>query len=385
MNYSAGLGIVLNTSMSKKKINSDLILKIFFVLFFAGLGFASAYYQIKYFDKLSVSYYLYTFFIILVSIPLHVLLHELGHLIAGLLSGYEFIMFRLFNYLWIKTEEGLSRRKQYIPGVLGQALMVPPEARDRKDPPILLYHMGGLLLNGLTAIFFILLGRGILNPFTRYFFYLSAAVALFLLLINALPFKGTDGYNIMRYLKGEEQEDVLTTILYIYRDMVKGFSFQNLQDRINLDELNNFEDPNTATFYSLHAAAYLESYHFEKACALYKILWSKMDQLFEGHKAEVSATYLFTLLLTDPSHPDVEIIRQSALYKSYTKIKQVDNFRISASIAIYLENDYDKAEKFLQQAEKEIQYAPTVSDENLEHLLYQYLKKELSLKKENKN
>lgn len=368
--------------MSKEKnINTNRVLKVLSALFFAGLVFTSSYYEIKYFGKLSIAYYLYTFIILLISIPLHVLLHEVGHLIAGLLSGYDFIMFRLFNQLWIKTETGLSKRKQYIPGVLGQALMVPPESSKKEKPPFLFYHLGGLIFNGLTAIFFILFGRGILDPFTRYFFYLSAIVALFLLLTNALPFKGTDGYNIIRYLKGEEQEKEITTLLYIYRDMVKGLPFQDLQKRVDLKELNDFDDPNTATFYSLHAAADFESYHFEKARTLYKILWDKMDQLFEGHQMDVAANYLFALLLTDPSHRDVDIIRQSTLYKSYTKIKQADSFRVLATETMYLEKDYPKAEKLLQQGKEEIPFSPTLSDENLENLLYQYLEKELELKK----
>lgn len=367
--------------MSEKKwLNSTTLLQTLTFLFFAGLGLFSVYYEFKYYGNMSIAFYLYTIVIILVSIPIHVLLHEVGHLLAGLISGYEFIMFRLFNYLWIKTDKGLSRRKQYIPGVLGQALMVPPDKNGNDRPPFLLYHLGGLLLNSLTAIFFVVFGKSSADPFTRYFFYLSAMTALILLITNLLPFKGTDGYNIRNYLKNPDQEDEIVKILYLYRDMVRGLSFNEIQESITFDEMHDFKNPNTVTFFGLQAAAYLETYDLEKANEKYRILWEHIDLLFEAHKMDVSMNYLFTLLLTDPTHPDVKNIQQSSFYKSYLKIQQVDSFRIFAAEALYLDADYEKALEFLKKAEKEILFAPTVSDERLEQLLYKYLRTILNQK-----
>ena len=367
--------------MSKRKrFTSTTLLKILTFFFFGSLGAFNAYYELKHYGDVTISFYLYTMAIVLVSVPIHVLLHEVGHLLAGLLSGYEFIMFRLFNHLWIKTDAGLSRRKQYIPGVMGQALMVPPEKSENERPPFLLYHLGGLILNGLTAIAFVLFGRGIADPFTRYFFYLSAVIAVFLLITNALPFKGTDGYNIRKYLKDPKQEDEILTILYLYRDMVKGLSFSEIQESIQLDTMQDFKNPNSVTLYSLQAAAAFENYDFEKAREKYSVLWNKMDQLFDAHKTDVSMNYLFTLLLTDPAHPDVETIQSAPFYKAYRKIKQADSFRIFAAEALYLEKDYETALGFLEKGQKEIPFSPTVSDENVEKLLYAYLQKELDFK-----
>lgn len=349
-------------------------------LFFGSLGLFSVSYEVKHFRNISIGFYLYTVAIILVSIPIHVLLHELGHLLAGLLSGYDFIMFRLFNYVWIKTETGLSRRKQSIPGVLGQALMVPPKNSLIDKPPYLLYHLGGLILNGLTALAFVAFGKYIPDPFTRYFFYLSAVIAIFLLITNLLPFKGTDGYNIQQYAKNPDQEDEIIMILYLYQDMVKGISFSEIQKRCPIDEIIDFKNPNVVTMQSIHAAAAFEAGDFEKARAIYASLWKALDQLLDPHKTDVSMNYLFALLLTDPAHPDIEIIQKSPFYKSYRKMKQADSLRLFAAEAIYLDEEYEKALGLLEKGEKEIPLSPTVSDEKLEKILYQYLRNELKLK-----
>lgn len=367
--------------MSKKKrFTTTTLAKILMFLFFAGLGLFSVAYEIIHYNNITLTFYLYTMAIIFVSIPIHVLLHEVGHLLAGLLSGYEFIMFRLFSFLWIKTDEGLSRRKQHIPGVLGQALMVPPTNSQTERPPFLLYHLGGLILNGLTAILFVLVGKNLVDPFPRYFFYLSAVIAVFLLITNLLPFKGTDGYNIHNYFKNPNQEDEILTLLYLYRDMVKGLPYSEIQASSQLDDIPDFKNPNTVTLYSLQAAAAFEQYDFEKAREIYALLWKKLDQLLAPHKTEISMNYLFTLFLTDPAHPHVARIRKSPYYKAYRKVKQADSYRVFAAEALYLDEDYAKAAELLAKGEKEIPFAPTVSDENVEILLYQYLQKALDFK-----
>lgn len=367
--------------MSKKKqFNSASLMKILTFLFFGSLGILSVAYELKYYGDISIGFYLYTMAIIFVSVPIHVLLHEFGHLLAGLLSGYQFIMFRLFNQLWIKTDTGLSRRKQFLPGVLGQALMIPSEKSKAEKPPYVLYHLGGLILNGLTAIFFVTFGKSIADPFTQYFFYLSAVIAVFLLITNLLPFKGTDGYNILSYSKNPNQEDEILAILYLYQDMVKGLSFNAIEKSIQFDKMPDFNNPNAVTLQSIQATAAFEAYDFEKAREIYAALWEKIDHLLDPHKTDVSMNYLFTLLLTDSAHPDVEVIRQSPFYKPYRKIKQADSYRLFATEALYLEKNYKKALELLEKGEKEIPFSPTVSDENLERLLYEYLNTEIDLK-----
>lgn len=364
--------------MNKKKLFSPATLMIILgILFFGGIGIFFASYQLKYYDEVTIGFYLYTMAILVVSLPIHVILHELGHLLAGSLSGYDFIMFRLFNLVWIQTDEGLSRRKQHVPGILGQALMIPPENSDTEAPPFLLYHLGGVLMNGLTAGLFFFIGKSLANPWIVFFFYLSAVLAVFLIVINLLPFKGTDGYNILSYLKNPNQEDEILTLLHLYHDMVKGLSFRAIEKSIEFNPVPDFSNPNTVTLHSIRAAAALETDDFETAREMYAVLWENIDQLVEPHKVEVGMSYLFTLLLTEPSHPHVQAIQTSPFYKSYRKVKQADSYRLFAAEALYLEQEDEKARELLEKGKKEIPFSPTITDENLERQLYEYLNTEL--------
>ena len=61
----------------------------------------------------------------LVAFILQIVLHEGGHLLFGLLSGYRFVSFRIFNWTLIR-QEGKFRLKRFgIAGTGGQCLMLP--------------------------------------------------------------------------------------------------------------------------------------------------------------------------------------------------------------------------------------------------------------------
>lgn len=79
-----------------------------------------------------------------------IILHEAGHLVCGLLSGYRFSSFRIFSLMLVR-ERGRIRLKRFsVVGTGGQCLLSPPELRDGKIP-VILYNLGGVLANVLFA------------------------------------------------------------------------------------------------------------------------------------------------------------------------------------------------------------------------------------------
>lgn len=61
------------------------------------------------------------------AVVIHLILHEAGHLIAGLLTGFRFLSFRVFKYTLVKTDEGLRWKRYHIAGTGGQCLLELPE------------------------------------------------------------------------------------------------------------------------------------------------------------------------------------------------------------------------------------------------------------------
>ena len=95
--------------------------------------------------------FLFVFLGFCVSFALQIILHETGHLIGGLLTGYKFCSFRIGN-LQLQRENGALRfRRLKLAGTGGQCLMTPPEPVGGKIP-VMLYNLAGPLMNLLTAL-----------------------------------------------------------------------------------------------------------------------------------------------------------------------------------------------------------------------------------------
>ena len=135
---------------------------------------------------------------------LQIILHEGGHLIFGLLSGYGFSSFRVGSLMLQKTEEGLRFRRLSLAGTGGQCLMTPPALKDG-TMPFVLYNLGGVLMNLLTVL--VCFPLSLLWPGTPagLFLQMAAAIGLVFALANGLPLHlaevDNDGANIVSMKK----------------------------------------------------------------------------------------------------------------------------------------------------------------------------------------
>lgn len=176
----------------KNKKSSFNILS--FIIFF-GIGFVCA----PVMDSISaditniVGEYGY-FFLLLIfmaitftSLLLQTILHEVGHLIFGLVTKYKLISFRIFSIIWIKEDGKIKVKRVKVPGTAGQCLMVPPEMKYDEIPHVL-YNLGGVIINLITSavglIVFCLTDHiNILHDFI----YIFSVVGIGVALLNGLP------------------------------------------------------------------------------------------------------------------------------------------------------------------------------------------------------
>ena len=136
-----------------------------------------------------------------VAMIVQIIIHEAGHLIFGLWTGYEFSSFRIFSFMWMKIDGKIKFKRFSLAGTSGQCLMNPPDLVDGKIPYVL-YNLGGSIVNVVSAGIFLLLyfvSRGI--PMLSYWFLMLAVIGGAFALINGVPMRmGTvdnDGYNAL--------------------------------------------------------------------------------------------------------------------------------------------------------------------------------------------
>ena len=128
-----------------------------------------------------------------------IILHEAGHLVFGLASGYRFVSFRVLSLMWLREGSGIKVKRLSLAGTGGQCLMEPPEMTDGRMP-FKLYNQGGAIMNAASGVLFLLLGllcpnRGLAQTL----FWMLTANGLVMAFMNGVPLKlglvNNDGVN----------------------------------------------------------------------------------------------------------------------------------------------------------------------------------------------
>ena len=117
-----------------------------------------------------------------------IVLHEGGHLAAGLATGYGFVSFRIGSVMLLKKEGRLRLCRYKLAGTGGQCLLAPPPWREEGFPAFL-YNLGGPLANLLTAA---LCGLGVwqwrgAHPALASILLTVGLMGLYLGLVNGIP------------------------------------------------------------------------------------------------------------------------------------------------------------------------------------------------------
>ena len=162
----------------------------------ALLGAAGGYFFMWALDPYGMTVLLPSLACLILSFWLQAILHEGGHLVCGLLSGYRFLSFRVGSFTLLRQNGRLVLRRFYLPGTGGQCLLEPP---DGDEVPFRLYNLGGGLANLLSALAAAL--TAFLLPFPwPVFLLIFAAAGLFLGAVNLIPLSmdgvANDGFNL---------------------------------------------------------------------------------------------------------------------------------------------------------------------------------------------
>lgn len=140
-----------------------------------------------------------------IALMFNIIIHEAGHLVAGLMSGYKFTSFRVGSFMLKKEEEKLVLKRFTLAGTGGQCLMAPPDLVDGKIP-FVFYNIGGSLANLITFVLGIILMIVTKDvKLLSLLFFITALIGLLLALSNGVPMRSgevdNDGMNIISLSK----------------------------------------------------------------------------------------------------------------------------------------------------------------------------------------
>lgn len=284
----------------------------------------------------------------LLSLAILISVHEAGHLVCGLLTGYKFVSFRIFNLTFIKVDGKLRMKRFSIAGTGGQCLLTPPDL-PLEQIPTAWYNAGGVLANILLLLIALPLLWIDLNPF------LSEALIIFCLtdaaitILNGIPMKlggiGNDGYNLLHLRHNILSKRALILQLRSNALIQGGMRPKDMPDDwFEWKTDVNYKNPLEVSIPLMYASRLMDEMKWEPAYAKFEELYSHKSEIIQLYVNEIACELAFCAMMTGHIDRakgllDVKLRKYIDTYCKVMSSKQ----RLLCAIALYLENDRDKA------------------------------------------
>lgn len=289
---------------------------------------------------------------LLLSFFLQILLHEGGHLVCGLATGYRFVSFRILHLTIIRQNGYLCIKRFSVAGTEGQCLLTPPD-RPVQDIPCVLYNLGGVFANLLTAAVAILpliIVDGMPYPW-KIFLGVFASVGILLGLMNGIPMKiggiGNDADNMRLLLKDESSKQAMVTQLRVNALVQEGVRPKDMPEEwFRQEGETDYKNALQTTIRLMYIGRLQDGEEWEAAYHELEEMMSHKNEVIGLFAKEIECELLCTALVTRRTERAEEIYTDplAAYIRKYKDVMSSKQ-RILCVLALYREKDAAKAKE----------------------------------------
>lgn len=287
---------------------------------------------------------------LILSLLIIIPVHELGHLICGLLNGYKFVSFRIFNWTFIKLDGKIRIKKFAIAGTGGQCLLTPPDLPLEKIPTGW-YNFGGVLANIILLLIVLPFFFLDLNPFIVEALAIFAMTDVIMILMNGIPMQaggiGNDGYNMKLLKKNLLSKQGIVNQLRANALIQNGIRPKDMPDELfsnpkDIDYKNALE----VSIPLMYSGRLIDNFEYEEALSVLESLYSHKDAIMPLYVKEIACELVFLYLRLGNIEKaetllDKDLMKYIDTYRKTMSSKE----RILVAIALYIDKDEAKAKK----------------------------------------
>ena len=290
--------------------------------------------------------FLFVLFIMYIVMVLQIIIHEAGHLIFGLLTGYEFRSFRIFSLLWIKQGEKIKLKRHSVPGTVGQCLLSPPNIEDMH---FVLYNLGGVILNLISSAICAIIATIFFHSiYLNIFFEAFVLFGICFALTNGVPLKmgmiNNDGYNLVCILKDSSALKSLWVQLKVSEQLSLGKRLVDLpKEWFELPDNEQMKNGLTAAMAAYHCNYLMEQKEFQKFIETSENILNADSGMIGLHRKLLVCDQIYCLLITGNVCKATELMLSKECKKFMASMKQnISIIRTEYAFALLVEKDAKK-------------------------------------------
>ncbi len=286
-----------------------------------------------------------------------IIVHELGHMVGGLLSGYKFCSFRIGSLMFIKDEKGLRTARFSLAGTGGQCLMSPPDMVDGKMP-VTLYNLSGVLANIIVSALCGAAWFALRDTMAGAIFAAIGMIGVFFAITNGIPMStgmlDNDGKNAVSMKKDPAAQRALWLQLKVNEMTTRGVRIKDMPGEWFAEPSHEeMKNPLTAAVGVLCCARLMDEMRFEEADMLMRRYINMKSGIAGIHRAALICDRMFIEMLGE----NRDIVIERMLTPQQQKImralrRQPSVLRTEYALALMHRNDAAAAEQLKREFDK---------------------------------
>lgn len=292
------------------------------------------------------------FILLILAYLVQIVLHELGHLFFGLVSGYGFVSFRVGSLTLVREEGKFKLKKYNIPGTGGQCLMMPPELKDGEYPYVI-FNLGGVLFNlifsSLALLPIILIDDLSAGVWALLVLFIIAGVIG--ILTNGIPLKiggiANDASNILSMRNDATAREGFYLQLRINGLQSMGMRLKDLdKEKLELPVDADLSNPLNTGIKLIEHNWYLDNKDFVNARATLESLVPYFNKLLPLYVYEINSERIFLELIGDNNKDLIDRLYTETLQKYIKQSKfMLNKTRLMLAYEAFYNKDLKKAEE----------------------------------------
>lgn len=319
---------------------------------------------------------------------LQVIIHECGHLVFGLISGYKFVSIRVSRFTLIRDNGKFRMKRFFVEGTGGQCLMDPPGMEE--GTPYILYNLGGVLFNFLSVLICIAVFGLFDSLFPLSFFLLTMILfGISAMFFNGVPMRiggiANDAYNIQLLKNDEIARKAFFLQLRVNSLLSGGIRMKDMPEEWFI--LPADADPGNylhASVRIMEGSRYMDKLDFDGAYTCFDSIRPYFPELIEFYRREVSCELIFLKILKGQTKTEIRRMFTPDMQdyvKRYEKY-MLNKKRLLYAYALLIERDEEKASGIYGDVQRMLPLYPLKGDADSELAIMNYVKDFLQDKNE---
>lgn len=242
---------------------------------------------------------------------IQIIIHELGHLLFGLIASYKFSSFRVLNFLFLKRDNRIKLERLNIPGTAGQCLMK-PKSVDMSLSSALIFNLGGGVFNIIISIILLIFHNKFFSETTFSMFSRAVlGIGFYAAFSNLIPIKmgpiPNDGYNALMLSKDRKSVKVFNETLLIQDYITRSYMFNEIPDKLlyfnpDLDYSNPIYTGSLAFYHE----SLLDKEKYKKAYELNNLVSDQWPRMIDHYKNYFKTNRLFFDIIKSKDKDNLE-------------------------------------------------------------------------------